>query len=191
MKEILDVPQRQIDERYIEYCGFAPRLGALVIDALIVSVASRIITAVLDPGYDLELNAILTIAVTIAAYLYYPLLEGSSGATIGKRALKIVVINHKFEVITYRQSFLRSIIRFLSILISSGITLYRLFGRDGELKGPSALFSDGLNSVYLVGGAIMGLFLIDLVVMLGDAKYQSLHDKIAGTYVVKASSIEP
>lgn len=84
------------------YSGFWRRVAAALLDGLIVSVPTRIISTVASAGesgatigYGLTPGASLAVSLinTIIGVSYYAYLEGTRGQTVGKMALGIKVVD--------------------------------------------------------------------------------------------------
>lgn len=70
-----------------------PRFGARLIDSLIFGAVALIVTfGVVTDLSDTQGATIAGVIVTLAHFAYHALMESSSGATIGKRLLKIRVV---------------------------------------------------------------------------------------------------
>lgn len=127
-------------EEPVVYAGFWPRLGAAFIDGIVISIPQAILTYQMS-----EQSASLTSIVV--AWLYYSLMEsGSWQATLGKKALNIIVTDESGGKISFGHATGRYFGKYVSIVI---------------------------------------LF-IGYLMMLWDDKNQTLHDKMAGTLVVKS-----
>lgn len=91
--------------------GFWRRLGAAVVDGIVLTVASVVLAKVLGAA-----GSVLSILVSLA---YFIALEGGpSGQTLGKRALGIRVVS--FETggpIGYGRAFIRWIGRYVSTVV--------------------------------------------------------------------------
>ena len=126
-------------ETPVVYAGFWERVGATLIDFVILIVGQVLIVYLLPQTLASLINLVIT-------WLYYALLEsGESQATIGKRAVGLKVTDMNGGRISFGQATGRHFGKFLS-----GIIL-----------------------------------LIGYLMMLWDDKKQTLHDKMAGTLVVK------
>lgn len=82
--------------QYVVYAGFWIRVGAVVLDSLILAVPNFAISAAV--GFIVEatgnryLTALASIGQTVMAWLYYALMESSAKqATLGKMACGIIV----------------------------------------------------------------------------------------------------
>lgn len=164
--------------------GAGKRLGAYLIDAIIVGIVSGIISAIfvggtysdyLDDYSDwadngeigdppgLDLSAVLLPAVVglVLWFGYRMIMEVTKGATVGKMALKMKVVNIDGGRITYQESFLRN-------------SWYLL----------SALLTAFLNTI---GGIAMIVIMIILGVQISRSpQNQHICDTWGKTYVVNA-----
>ncbi len=185
MHDILDAPQQIIREQNVVFAPFNRRFGALVIDVILLYAWSWFFEKL---GLSNTLSIVLYTIAHIGQSLYGPVLEGAWGATFGKKWVKLLVVNQKFERIGYRQAFLRNIfplLLFFLVLIKQGLAyLYP------EL--PFYQISDdtryGLLEIVMLA-IITAWYLAEILVYLSSDKKQALHDKIAGTYVVDADSV--
>ena len=148
------------------YAGFGARLGAFIIDSLILSpfgIVARIVlasgskkiqTCTFDSSRLCEvptnntraLYFLILLAGLVAAILYYGFMEGRTGQTIGKRALGVKVVDARTGTV-----------------IGVGRAIGRYFGS----------FISGIAC------------LLGYLWMLWDPNNQTWHDKMAGSYVVK------
>ena len=128
-------------EEPIVYGGFGDRIGAMLIDGIILIVPNLALTYLVP---DELVGGIITL---IMYWLYFAIQEsGTSQATIGKKAVGLKVTSENGERITFGQATGRHFGQYISCII---------------------LF--------------IGYFMV-----LWDKKNQALHDKMAGTLVVKA-----
>jgi len=142
-------------ERQVVYGTFWQRVGASLIDALILAIPNQIIVEITGHNFYSELilnhnfdsSALASqLVIIIIDWLYFSLLESSkSQATVGKMALSLMVTDTEGE----RISFARAAGRYLA---------------------------KNLSTIILFIGYFM---------MLWDDRNQTLHDKIASTLVVK------
>src|SRR5947209_5784254 len=106
--------------------GFWQRFGAALIDSLIVGLVGGILVAALKGvGYALYL---------VGAIMYYTYLEGGvTGATLGKRAVGIRVVD--FDTggpIGYGRGFVRYIGRFVSAIVILLGYLWMLWDKEKQ-----------------------------------------------------------
>jgi uncharacterized RDD family membrane protein YckC len=152
----------------VKYAGFWKRFAAILIDKLIISVASLIILLpfiamigvsafiterdVEAVGFFLSMiivYVIVAMMIVIAEWLYFAIMESQRGATIGKMVLNIVVTDLNGHRITF------------------GRATGRYFGK-----------------------IISGMILYVGYMMAGWTQHkQALHDIIAGTLVVEKDRV--
>ncbi len=105
-----------------EYVGFWPRLGAALIDGIILLVVA-IILAVITAGLSVYAQWLIDI-------LYYVLLTGLRGQTLGKQLLGIRVVNRNGEVPGIGRAILREVIgKFVSTIVLLLGYIWVLFDR--------------------------------------------------------------
>jgi uncharacterized RDD family membrane protein YckC len=144
--------------------GFWQRVGAAILDGLIVGVPAWIVTAILfglkiatkriDGTVHVDAGKLFAEVLigSVVVLLYRALLDGGPrGQTIGKRVVGIRVVDASTGTV---------------------IGYPRGFGRAG-----AKLLFDLLMYACLIG-------LLDYLWMLWDAENQTLHDKMVNTYVV-------
>jgi len=142
----------------VRYGSFWERLGAIIIDGIIIGVAASILNSVLglgvsretlldaDSGMIYNIYWKSNITSLILQWLYFSLMESSAKqATLGKMALGLKVTDLSGQRISF--------------INATG----RYFGK-------------------ILSGIIL---LIGYLMVLWDDKRQALHDKLAGTLVVK------
>ncbi|MEW5935112.1 MAG: RDD family protein [Bacillota bacterium] len=96
----------------MEYAGFGRRLGAAVLDGLIVGVAVNLLT-LLAPDSDVAL-----VLVNLGSVMYYVLFTGLRGQTPGKMALGIRVVGPDGGPPGAVRGFVREVIgKFFSALV--------------------------------------------------------------------------
>jgi uncharacterized RDD family membrane protein YckC len=120
---------------------------------------------------------------TNISYIYTIWMVGQYGQTLGKMALSIKIVDHVTEgKIGYYQSFLREAIPMVLVNITLVFGVVMFADRDLVLDELSAFeyVVIGIPSVMLFIWSIL-----EIVTMLMDSKNRALHDKVAGTVVVK------
>ena len=100
-------------ERTVEYASFWSRVGASLIDSLVMAIPQGIITLMFSK--DVSAGYLINI---VLSWLYCSLQESGPGmATVGKRAMGIKVTNLEGERITFGQATGRHFAKLLSTLI--------------------------------------------------------------------------
>jgi uncharacterized RDD family membrane protein YckC len=98
---------------YVNYSGFWRRFAAALIDGILLGIVGSILGRILDPAISLPVTIVID-------WVYFAGLESSSGqATLGKRALGIIVT----DLAGQRISFLRATGRYFAKFISAVIFL--------------------------------------------------------------------
>lgn len=153
------------------------RFGCIFVDGLIMGGASSLIG--LATGVSVGFNTrngsadpltagVITLIAQSFTIVYFGLLHGSRGQSLGKMAGKLVVVKQDGSPIDMGTAFIRAL----------------AYGGPGYANGVALL----TGNVAFVGmaGIIVGAYgLIDLLCALFDRSQQrALHDRIAGTRVI-------
>lgn len=141
----------------MQYASIGLRFVAIFIDGLIVGIPLLLIEAVLG----LFGSPVAALLNAVVYFLYEGLLLASqNGQTIGKKLMKVRVVSADGTPLTTNKTFTRAGVKAALSVI-------------GSIKPPFTSFL-GIAS------------LLDYLWPFWDANKQTLHDKAAGTYVVKA-----
>jgi uncharacterized RDD family membrane protein YckC len=182
------------------YKTFWRRLGANIIDSLIIGFAAGIIlvpvlvvvvassihtSATGEPEFEASRGEIAAFAVaillaTVGSHVYTIWMLAARGQTIGKMATGIVVRDAVTGgAIGFQKAFMRSlgelVIQFGSLVLA-GLGAFGDFDRD---------MLDALNLVQSLSS--WGWWIAEVLTMLTNPRRRALHDLIAGTVVVKTS----
>ncbi|MCX7025119.1 MAG: RDD family protein [Spirochaetes bacterium] len=133
----------------LRYAGFWMRFGATLIDAFLIYVAVAIPSAILfgltsavlgvssisGSGVRLMVTNILTLILVVGSWLYFALLESSSGqATLGKKALGMKVTDDRGERISFGKASVRFWSKWVSLLtVGIGFLLAAFTGKKQAL----------------------------------------------------------
>jgi uncharacterized RDD family membrane protein YckC len=147
MDQILDTQTYQ-DNRPLQYAGFWIRVAAFIIDYIVISVASWIVSAffIMDFVNSGSMSSLVALygIITIAYVLYFTVMESSERqGTLGKMAVGIKVGDMHGNKI----SFGNALGRFFSKIIS-GLILYigfMMVGWDDRKQG----LHDKIASTYV------------------------------------------
>lgn len=174
---ILD--QEQSQPTTIQYAGFWERVGASIIDFLIF------IPLFVLTYYNLMnlKNLVLALVLSFVWIIYKIYMEGAKGATIGKRVMKIVVVNENNEIINMNQSIARNSLYIINTLLGL-ITTVMVFNAIGFEDNTSFMEVSKFQQEngFTVGGYFGFLILISVIWVAFDKQKQALHDKIGKTY---------
>ncbi len=174
----------------IEYGKFWDRVGAYLLDSLLVGVVVFGLNYLNITQFK---SFLFYLPVAIVGILYKPYMESYYGATLGKMALNLQVTDLNYNKIDFERSLLRSLIVITPSLIY--IPLYYLAFNNPQITNINGFleFSMALDAAYpttrLIGHFFSLVYLTDLVVLIteGNNKQRSLKDFIAKTYVIKTN----
>ena len=115
--EIIDEPFEENEERHFEYAGFGIRLGALVIDRIILGIGSAVLTY--GGIYAFRLGSYEVIGVSaMLQLLYFSVMESSSRqGTFGKMIVGIKVSDEYGNRLSFGKALVRSLGKIISGLI--------------------------------------------------------------------------
>ena len=152
----------------MEYAGRLHRFLAFVIDIIVLAVIGGILSAIgiikITFGGDAEeVTTADGVIQVIIAFGYFFLLTAMFGATLGKMALGMKVVDRDgnkagFGSVAIRELIARALGAMITAVVGAGI---------GDLVG-------------------IAVGVIIIIMILFDEKRQGLHDRIGGTFVVKA-----
>ncbi len=111
------------------YAGLLRRLGALAIDFGIAYVVLSIAIAVAVPGSaaddptssEATTAAVITLAVLLAWFAYFVVAEWRWGQTLGKRAVRIAVVDESGGSLSWGRALLRNLLRLVDVV--AGVVL--------------------------------------------------------------------
>jgi uncharacterized RDD family membrane protein YckC len=173
----------------VVYATFWSRVAASLVDTLLILLISMPLTYFNITTW--KSIPVLLLATGIGAF-YKPYMEYTYSATLGKMLMRIVVTNYDFGKPNVQEIGLRNIITIASsvLTIISSIYLYSL----PEFKNITGYMEYQQfvvkHSNFSALNNIIGLvFMVDILIMFGDAQLRTFHDKIGKTYVIKTDSV--
>lgn len=181
--EVIDQPSVE-SATVEEHAGFWMRLGAMIIDGLILAPVTLGLTYFNVSGWK---STEVLILLSLIGIIYKPFMEAKYGATLGKMALKLRVVNADYEQASTKEAVLRNIFHLTFSILSFLLTLYiyqdPAFADVDGWSDYSALTQTfiGLQAVSGLSGLIT---IVDGIVLVADDKKRSIHDKIGGTLVI-------
>lgn len=187
------------------YRTFWQRIGANLIDGLIVGAATAVVMAPLlifvlassldadkspggAPELDLSSSGEAAIAATVfiataGSYLYTIGMLAKFGQTIGKMATGIVVLDHRTEApIGWRQAFMRSAGEIA--ILTAALAVFAA----AAVAGAGRPAFDRLDTFHTV--IAYGWWIAEVLTMLTNPRRRALHDFIGGTVVVKKKHLD-
>lgn len=184
MDQILDAPLQQPVEQNVTYGGFWPRLGALFLDGLILGLPTIVVSYFNVVSWK---SSTLLILISIVGVVYKPFMEFQYGATLGKMALNLRVVNLHFQKANFTEILLRNIFHIASSVFSI-ISSFLIFNSaefqtlTGYMEFNRLVASQrGASSVQGSYGLIV---LVEFICLVSDKQKRTLHDRIAKTYVI-------
>lgn len=182
--DILDNDSREDPARLesVRFAGLGVRIGASLIDSVVMIPLMGLNYYNIIDYKNLQLALIL--ALISAAYK--PFMEYYYGATVGKMAFKIKVVDYQLRAITLEQTLIRYSPWLLSVVINllSTIYLFRLdefaevkdFFAYGELGNTSPYQKWIQFSIWIAPISAFGI--------LFNPFRQAVHDQLAKTYCI-------
>lgn len=156
------------------YASFLRRVAATLLDWLLVFLLFFCVAGLFVTG-----NSVGWVSLPGAALFWiYVVTMVSRGATFGQRLVHIRVVDRTGQPPGLPRSLRRAI---LPILVALPPTLTQAFVVSGN--------EDHIFYIWAIGGMLTSIALIigmlDVIWMLPDKQNQTIHDRLAGTYVVE------
>ncbi len=168
-------------ENKIEYAGFWTRFAALLIDVIILAGILYLVTIIFENS-GFKTGVIGRLIVMIFVLVYKPFMEYLFGATIGKMAVKIKVVDTTYHRVDLGKAVTRNLPWILwNSVVVVGLA-YVLFG-DSSFTF-NQFFSFNLTVFNLFIGLFSLLVIVSCLFVFSDPLHQGLHDKLANTYVI-------
>jgi uncharacterized RDD family membrane protein YckC len=166
----------------VVYAGFWVRFAALFIDWLLLVMFSFITSNSRTAWFGTAVGII----IGLAGLIYKPLLEYLYGATLGKKAMSIVVVNKMYEKPDLKEVLLRNIFGIVTKIISLTASIFVFANVQLDQERFDFGMLQGPLGYTLIISSILGLvYIADVIVLLADKQNRALHDFIGKTYVIK------
>ena len=172
-----------LEERVEVYATFWQRLFALFIDWVVLFAAS-VFQRYNNWGGQIPSVFIIISLITLA---YKPVLEYLYGATVGKMAVKIKVVNKHFQRPSISNILLRNIFNIgyrLFIMISWFLVFYREDLSDSPFLQDMGTSLSYFNEQGWSNYVLLFICIVEIICLLTDDQKRSLHDRIGETLVV-------
>lgn len=165
-----------------KYQTIGARFWALVIDGIItipIAIGGVFLGSIV--GFSPLTSFIGNVLIAVFSALYNILLHGFYGQTLGKKVMKVKVVDSSENDINLGQAALRYVPNLIPLFILVG------FGHPQFLAGNVGKLELYLGSILVTASQIfMPLWTIaDIIVCFSSSKHRALHDFIAGTVVIK------
>jgi uncharacterized RDD family membrane protein YckC len=188
MEQIVDtineIPQEP------EYASFGTRLGASLLDVLILSPLNVGLT------YWCLLyvkSYLLSLVPSLIGIAYKCYMEKKYGATFGKKIIGIKIVTENLQALTDKAVLIRNYNYFASFLLVlfTHYMLYSMPGFESVSTYMEAMqMQNNMPIIPKITGYMIGLlFLVDCLLMINHTKNQTLHDRWAKTVAIKKDSI--
>lgn len=173
-------------EGYSKPAGFWIRFGAWVIDILVFI---PIIGLSIWNTYSLKSIAVLVL-ISLPGFIYKPFMESFFGATLGKMACRIKVIDDNGKKLSLFAAYVRA----FPFLISAGVNLAGgliIFSSPQFQSATSAMElrqAQQGNPLSLLGTIVFVLVMIECIVAGFTFRKRALHDMLAESFCVYKES---
>lgn len=187
MEEILDQPLIDTNRATVRYGGFWKRFAATLIDGIVLTPVTLGISYFNVINWK---NPSVFIAVSLVCLVYKPVMEYMYGATLGKMALKLKVVNQDLEMANGAKILFRNIFNLVPSILTLVMTLPVYYDPEfGSVSGfmEYTAFTRSYASLQVISMLSGLITIVDGIVLMADQKSRSLHDKIAGTLVIDRS----
>ena len=186
--QVLDENLQSPKEWPVQYASFGYRLLAYILDFLVLI---PVVALTMYNQFVMK-SFILALLLSLAGVIYKVLMEGSYGATLGKMALKMKVVDADGDKISFSEAATRAW-PFIIAAVVAMIQVAMLFNHPEfiEAKVSSledfAVFGEIQNEASnpVLGWIPLIVILVAVLPMLGHSEKQGLHDRTAKTYVIK------
>ncbi len=161
---------------YLVIAGYLVALTALSLGLQAIGLRSGFNTA-MSSATTAELLGF--VFLTAPVLLYFAILEASSWqATLGKRALGVVVVGASRGRLSLGRALVREAVRFLPWELSHAL-LWRV-ALAPDKNSASGWVTGGFAAVYL-------LVFVYLVTLFVGTQHRTLYDRVAGSYVLRTT----
>lgn len=170
-------------ERNVVYAKFGERLLAYIVDIAILFIPMGMS---IYYGYG-EKNFNFLLGGSIITALYKPVMEGIYGATLGKMAAGIRMVDSDQNQIDFGTAFLKNGFHLINSAIGI-LTIVWLFTQSDFMEAENIMESIMVNenSPYQTIASIWyWVVVVSCFTMINSSKGQTLHDRIAKTFCIK------
>lgn len=172
-------------EADIKYASYGSRIGASLIDGLILTAIALPVTYYNIISWKMP---VIFILVSLLEIIYKPFLEYRYGATLGKMAVGIQVLGHQFQKVSFNEEMKRVSFYMIPSILQFILTLRIYFSPEfHSTKNYTEFNQYVVNSnpaLQILVGIILFLALADCSIYVMNTQRRALHDLYAGTYVV-------
>lgn len=176
----------EFENQEVSYVGFWPRLGAQILDGLILIPVILPITFFNITNWK---SIFLLIIIALISTAYKPFMEYKYGATLGKMIVGIKVTTIAYHKPALNHIIIRNVFNLAIGLVNLIIEIYAFrdvaFSKVDSYSGYSDFLAANSQWNNYLTFTTAGIYLIDAIFIWTDTKKRSLHDRLALTYVVR------
>lgn len=167
------------------HAPFFIRFGAAFLDLLIL--APIIIINIYNALFIKNIS--IAVFLIILYHAYRPYMEYNFGATFGKMALQIKVVNYKFQKINLKETLFRNAPWIVSGILSVLWILDLYSNENFELTDNLTAYWNilKLRANDILQTFLLAFWLASAILMVFGEKNQGVHDLLAKTYCIKLS----
>ncbi|MDO8587908.1 MAG: RDD family protein [Armatimonadota bacterium] len=180
----------------VRYAGFWVRLGARLIDSLAVGLPLALfyyLVAIIAPSVHERPDWWIVVGSIFGAIVYcayYTYMDGTTGQTIGRKAVGIKVLSTDRGGVTYNQALMRYLLHWAItgvgpaiVLVVAGVVVYLLSKNETvfQLTDPVTMGS----KIGFVVAAVATFIAYYYILLAANSRKQGWHDIAAGTMVVR------
>src|SRR5687768_17466512 len=167
-----------------QYRTFWRRFWAGVVDSIIFAPLLLVDSWIWNQATPISVRLPWFVLHSLAAPAYSIYMHGRFGQTVGKRVLRVKVIDLSGQPLTTRQAFLRELINLplTAWWLVSGVLVVSQGGNIHEPGQPD-------YGATLAISLSFGLFALELVSTFASPKRRALHDLVAGSVVVRTEMV--
>ena len=167
-----------------KYFTFWPRFWAGFLDGLFLRALGWIQTFIFGYTMSIPLRVSTLVFCSSFGLVYSIWMHARFGQTLGKMVCKVIVLDVSERPLSLRQAILRDIFSLIMLPILLAIEIPQV------IRGVDPSVNPELSPVMwvLVSSGLI-LFLIEVATMLTNQKRRALHDFIAGSVVIRKSSL--
>ena len=163
-----------------KYSTFWPRLGAGFVDGLIFAPINALQFFVFAHSTSVTLRVLVFTLNSLSRTFYTVFMHGKFGQTLGKMALKVIVLDVSERPLSMWQAVLRDILNVVLMPVIVAINIPRIIQGVDIYRQHSATTIE-----VILGFASLAWVLLEFVTMLTNNKRRALHDFIAGSVVIR------
>ena len=163
-----------------KYQTIGARFAALIIDGIVMipfTSLAAMSTDLIRTHNTPRVSFVLTNMFNLIPVVYAVLLHAKYGQTLGKKVMKVKVLDISEKPVTFTQAVIRSLPQMFPVFAGAG--LINISTRENPDYDAVQI------AVILIAAASWIWRIADIVVCLSSEKKRALHDLIAGTVVVK------